>query len=202
MHVAVTRKPGRAGTRAADGFSRRAFTVDDVSRMMETGLIAPEERFELIEGDIVMLSAQHIAHERIKHALNIAFARSVGDDVYVAIDSALQIGDDILVVPDLAIVARTVYDGDRKSFARPRAQDIRLVIEVAAIPLAYDRKIKARLYARHGVSEYWLIDADQRIAHVHRDPRGDGWEIVDELDPGDKLTTPVVPSFAFMLAQA
>jgi Uma2 family endonuclease len=202
MSVAVPRTPSRAATRAADGFARRAFTVDDVSRMMEAGLIGPEERFELIEGDIVMLSAHHIAHERIKHALTSALAKAAGDDVFVAVESALQLGDDVLVVPDLAIVSRSVYDADPKSFARPRAQDVRLMIEVATATLAYDRKIKARLYARHGISEYWLVDATGRATHVHRGPRGDEWEFVDERGANDKLTTPVLPSFAFTLAQA
>lgn len=200
--TAAARTSPRASTRSADGFARRAFTVDDVSRMMEAGLIGPEERFELIEGDIVMTSAKHIGHERIKHALNAAFVRAVGDDVYVAIESALQLGDDILVVPDLAVVSRSVYQAEPKSFARPRAQDVRLMIEVATTTLAYDRKIKARLYARHGISEYWIVDAGERIAWIHRGPRGDDWEMVDERGPNDKLTTPVVPSLAFILAQA
>jgi Uma2 family endonuclease len=200
MNVAVT--PSRVATRAADGFARRAFTVDDISKMMEAGLIAPEERFELIEGDIVVMSAQHIVHERIKHALNIAFARTIGDDVYVAVESALQLAADILVVPDLAIVSRAVYEAEPKSFARPRAQDVRLMIEVAATTLAYDRKIKARLYARHGISEYSLTDANKRITHVHRGLHGDEWDVVEEVGPNDKLTTPVVPSLAFTLAQA
>jgi hypothetical protein len=33
-------------TRAAEGFARRAFTVDDISRMMEAGVIGEDERFE------------------------------------------------------------------------------------------------------------------------------------------------------------
>jgi Uma2 family endonuclease len=202
MDVAITRPPSRAVTRAADGFARRAFTVDDISKMMDAGLLGSEERFELIEGDIVMSSAQHIGHERIKHALNFALVKAAGEEVYVAVASALQLADDVLIVPDLAVVSRSVYAADPKSFARPRAKDVRLMIEIATGTLAYDRKIKARLYARHGISEFWLIDADERVAHVHRGPHGDHWEVVDERGPDDKLTTPVIPSFAFMLAQA
>ena len=192
----------RATTRAADGFARRAFAVDDIRTMIDAGLIAPEERFELIEGDIVMMSMQHIAHERIKHALAFAFARAAGDDVYVAVASALQLADDVLAVPDLAIVARDVYKAEPHSFARPRAQDLRMIVEIATATLAYDRKIKARLYARHGISEYWIVDAETQIAYVHRGPHGDEWDVVNELHATDKLTTPCLPSFAFMLAQA
>ena len=39
-----------AVTRAADGLLRRAFTVNDISRMMEAGIFSEDESFELIEG--------------------------------------------------------------------------------------------------------------------------------------------------------
>ena len=52
-----------AHTRAADGLPRRAFTVDDIRRMVEAGVIAEDERIELIEGDIVVMSAEGYAHD-------------------------------------------------------------------------------------------------------------------------------------------
>jgi len=58
-------------TTAAEGFPRRAFTVDDISRMIEAGVIGEDEKFELIEGEIVMMAAKGVAHERIKSALMI-----------------------------------------------------------------------------------------------------------------------------------
>ena len=39
----------RAVTRAAEGFDRRAFTVSEVLRMQEAGIISQDENFELIE---------------------------------------------------------------------------------------------------------------------------------------------------------
>jgi hypothetical protein len=45
-----------AVARAADGLPRRAFTVDDIHRMIEAGIFSEDERFELIEGDLVMMS--------------------------------------------------------------------------------------------------------------------------------------------------
>ncbi len=39
-----------AAARAADGLPRRAFTVDDIHRMIEAGIVTEDERFELIEG--------------------------------------------------------------------------------------------------------------------------------------------------------
>ena len=52
-------------TRAAEGFPRRAFTVEDIRRMIDAGVIGEDERFELIEGEIVPMSPKHDPHERI-----------------------------------------------------------------------------------------------------------------------------------------
>jgi hypothetical protein len=68
-----------AATTAAEGFPRRAFTVEDISRMMEAGVLGEDEKFELIEGEIVMMASKGIAHERIKSALNIAVVRALPD---------------------------------------------------------------------------------------------------------------------------
>jgi Uma2 family endonuclease len=68
MNVAVTT--------AAEGFPRRAFTVEDISRMIEAGVIREDEKFELVEGEIVVMASKGIAHERIKSALMIAVVRA------------------------------------------------------------------------------------------------------------------------------
>ena len=53
-----------APTTAAEGFPRRAFTIDDIGRMIDAGIIREDEKFELIEGEIVMMAAKGLAHER------------------------------------------------------------------------------------------------------------------------------------------
>ncbi len=53
-------------TRAAEGFDRRSFTVAEILRMQDAGIIAEDENFELIEGEIVPMQAKTHVHERIK----------------------------------------------------------------------------------------------------------------------------------------
>ena len=45
-----------AVTRAAEGFDRRLFTVDEILRMQEAGIISEDENFELVEGEIVPMN--------------------------------------------------------------------------------------------------------------------------------------------------
>ena len=188
-----------AFTRAAEGYPRRAFSVEDIRRMIDAGVIREDERFELIEGEIVMMAAERIAHDRIKNALTVAFARAVPDGLFVGVKSTLQLAENILVEPDLAIVARSVYHGDPKSFARPRSEDVLLLVEIAVSSLTYDRDVKARLYARHGIRELWVIDANERSAWVHTGPTGEGWSSVVARSGHETLTTPGLPGLAIRL---
>jgi Uma2 family endonuclease len=189
-----------AATNAAEGLPRRAFTVDDIVRMMEAGVFGEEERFELIEGELVMMSPKHVGHDRIKNVLNMALARAAPSDTFVAIEATLQLARDILVEPDITVISKSVYNADSKTFAQPRPEDVLLVIEVAVSSLAYDRRVKSRLYARHGIREFWVIDADQGITWIHTGPTGDGWTSIVERAPDEVLSTAALPGFALRLS--
>ena len=190
-----------AVTRAADGLLRRAFTVNDISRMMEAGIFSEDESFELIEGDLVMMSAKHVAHDRIKHLLTLALVRAAPDGMFVGIEASLQLARDILVEPDITVISKSVYNVPPKTFAQPRPEDVLLLIEIAASSLAYDRKLKARLYARHGIREYWVIDANKSVTWIHTGASGDGWSSIVERGPQDTLATPALPNFSVRLGE-
>ena len=180
---------------------RRAFTAEDIRRMVDAGVIGEEERFELIEGEIVMNAAKSAAHDNMQNALNLALSRLVPEGVYVGNGSTLQLAEDILVEPDLALISRSIYAVDPKSFVQPQPKDVLLVIEISVSSMDYDRKVKARLYARHGIREYWVVDALERITWVHAGPSGDGWSSIVERGPGETLTTAALPGFAIRLDQ-
>jgi len=58
-----------ATTRGMDGFDRRAFTVEDLDRMYEAGVLDRDERIELIRGELVPMNAQSTPHGFIKSRL-------------------------------------------------------------------------------------------------------------------------------------
>jgi len=189
-----------AWTRAAEGFPRRAFTVADVQRMLDSGIIAEGERVELIKGELVVMAAKSVAHDNVQNALNLLFAKVVPAGLYVGNSSTLQLTEDILVEPDLAIISRGLYKRSAKGFARPRSEDVLLVVEVAVSSLAYDRDVKAQLYAQHGIPEYWLIDANERTTWVHKGPSAGNWPSIAKHGPEEILTTPALPGLAIKLS--
>jgi Uma2 family endonuclease len=156
-----------AATTAAEGFPRRAFTVEDISRMIEAGIIGEDEKFELIEGEIFMMAAKGIAHEQIKSALLVAVARVLPDDLTMGVETTLRLTNTIMLEPDIAVFPKKLFRKSAAGFAQLDPGEARLVVEVAVSSLSYDKGLKARLYARHPVRELWVIDANERITWGH-----------------------------------
>jgi Uma2 family endonuclease len=188
-----------AWTRAADGLARRAFSVDDVRQMVDTGILDEDERIELIEGDLVMMAAKGYAHDYIKNALNLALARALPDNLALGVEMTVQFAQNMILEPDIAVFARKALIKSGANFSQITPGGLLLAIEVAASSLAYDKGLKARLYARHNVQEFWVIDANERITWIHTGPNGEIWSSIVERGPQDMLTTSALPNFSIRL---
>jgi Uma2 family endonuclease len=189
-----------AWTRAADGLARRAVSVGDIRRMIDTGVLNEDERIELVEGDLMMMSAKGYAHDYIKNALNLAIARALPDALSMGVEMTVQFSQDMILEPDIAVFALEALIKSTANFSQIRSGGLLLAIEVAASSLAYDKGLKSRLYARHRVQEFWVIDANERITWVHTVPRGDSWSSIVERGPQETLSTPALPAFSIRLA--
>jgi Uma2 family endonuclease len=190
-----------APTTAAEGFPRRAFTVEDISRMIEAGVIREDEKFELIEGEIVMMATKGVAHQRIKSALVVAVVRALPDHLTVGVETTLQLTDTVMLEPDIAVFPKELFEKSSDGFAQLDPGEAYLVIEIAASSLAYDKGLKARLYARHRVGEFWVVDANERTTWVHTGPSGEGWSSVIKYGPDDALTTSALPGVSIRLGE-
>ena len=180
-------------TRAAEGFDRRAFTVREILRMQEAGIISEAENFELIEGEIVPMQPKKHVHELIKSALNLRLARALPDHLWLGVESTMDLSRNTFVEPDLVVYPRGT------KLEEVKGGDIMLAIEVALTSRKYDRGLKARIYARYGVRELWVIDASRRRAHIHSGPRDESWDSIVERGPEDALSCAAIPGFSVML---
>ena len=161
--------------------------------MQEAGIISDDENFELIEGEIVPAPARSHVHELIKSTLSMGFARALPDNLWLGVASTMYLSKDTFVEPDLILYPRGIR------LEEVKGTDIVLAVEVALTSLAYDRGLKAQLYARHGVRELWVIDADQRRAYVHTAPMAGAWKSVVERGPRDALSCAAIPGFSVTL---
>jgi len=182
-------------TRAAEGLPRRSFTVAEIRRMVEAGIIAEDESFELIEGELVPMSPKGNQHEVIKAALNEILAAHKPRDLRLAVETSLYLDERTFVEPDLCLYPKRILPEDVEG------RDVLLAVEVAASSMAYDRGLKARIYARHGIRELWVVDAATRETWVHREPATDGqWGSVERIAADAPLAAAALPAIVVRMA--
>ena len=84
----------------------------------------------------------------------------------------------------------------------PRAQDLRLVVEIADTSLNFDLTVKAALYARAKVFEYWVLDVVGRRLLVHRNPRSGAYADITVYDQHESVSPLAAPHASFRVADA
>ncbi|WP_181702897.1 Uma2 family endonuclease [Chthonobacter albigriseus] len=179
---------------AADGLPRRLFTVADVERMVEVGLIGEDERVELIDGELIPMSPKGNEHEIYKTALMMYWARRCPPDLVFVPETTFRLSVDTFLEPDFVVMPRTV--GIRKL----NGATALLAVEIGVSSLGYDLGKKAGVYARFGIRELWVIDPIARVVHVHRRPSPEGYGEVQAFGDSDMLSPELAPDLAFRLA--
>lgn len=135
--------------------------------MAEVGLLSRDDRVELIEGEIVEMPPIGDRHAAAVDLLAAALIRSVGDGAHVRIQGPIRLGASSEPQPDLTLLA---CRADSYKSGHPTPKDVLLVIEVSDTTLGYDLDVKARLYAQHGIREYWVLDLVENQLHRLRHP--------------------------------
>lgn len=145
---------------------RRLLTVEEFDCAWAQGVYGPEERLELIEGEVIQkVSPQESPHATGVRLCDKATNRIFGSGYDVRTQLPLRLGPRSKPEPDVAVVA-----GEIRDYAREHPQTAVLVIEISDSTLAYDRGVKASLYARAGIADYWIVNLVDRVLEVHRLP--------------------------------
>ena len=172
--IRIPERPTDEGEPMADAPSgeevpayRRRFTVADVRRLDQLGFFRPEERVELIDGDLVVMSRIGSFHAGCTKGLARRFILALGDRATVGVQDPIRLSDQFEPEPDIS-VAR--YREDNYASAHPGAADLFLVVEIMDTSGPYDRGVKLPRYAREGVPETWLVDLWGGFIERHRRP--------------------------------
>jgi Uma2 family endonuclease len=170
------------GLAMTDWIPRHRITVDEYYRMAEDGILPPDARVELIEGEIIDMPPIGSTHAGTVMLLSRLLSRAIGDLAYVSGQSPIRLSDISEPQPDVALLK------PRPDFYRhghPKSVDTLLIIEVSVTTLRYDLQVKVPLYARHEVPEVWVVDLHGKQLHVFRSPKSGAYaEVVASDDPG------------------
>ena len=143
----------------------RRWTRREYDRLIELGVLHEDEPIELLAGRLVVQEPQRTPHamatQLAAEALRIAF----GPGWSVRVQLPIALDADSEPEPDVAVVQGSPRDYPREHPSRPA-----LVVEVSHDSLRADRILKARLYARAGIGDYWIVNLVEQILEVHRAP--------------------------------
>ena len=169
---------------------RRVFSVDEFHRMAEAGVLAEDDRLELLDGEIVQMAPIGSRHAGCVARLSDSFWERCRAIAIVNVQNPLVLSGQTELYPDIALLKRRP---DFYSQSVPQPGDVLLVVEVAETSGDYDRRIKVPRYARAGVPEVWVVDLRDRAIDVYRRAGGDEYREHRRVGPGESLMIPGVP---------
>lgn len=182
MTATKTKKP--RATTGPGGLPFRRFTVDEYYAMVEAGVLAEDDRVELLDGLVVNMAPIGSRHGGCVNIYTRLLSRLVGDRAILQVQNPIHLGDDSEPQPDLALLR------DRPDFysaSHAEAVDVLLLIEVADTSLDYDRDEKLPRYARAGIPEVWLTVLPEGVVEAHTEPTENGYRVTRRLRAGDML---------------
>lgn len=173
--------------------SDRVYTVEDYMKLDDG------RRYELIGGELIMVPRPRYKYQKIAGRIFMKIESFLEEnpigEVVQEVDVCL--GDEV-VAPDVLFISRDRLDiiGELNVQGAPD-----LVIEILSPATAsYDKKQKSRLYFKHGVKEYWLVDPDVKFVDVYAAGEKE-WRWMGAFDQEDVLTTAILPGLEISLAE-
>jgi Uma2 family endonuclease len=163
----------------------RLLSIHDYHRMVEAGVLAADERVELIAGQLYKMAAKGTAHSAAMTRIERVLKACLGDRVLLRFQDPIQLDDYSEPEPDVAVVHVDPLDYEDH---HPTPGEVYLVIEVADSTLKRDRELKAPAYAQSGIQDYWILDVNQHQLYVFRSPTSTGYAIETVLSEADVIS--------------
>ena len=189
----------RPGDPQVAGPTRRLWTRESYHQAAEAGIFEPDEKLELIEGDILTLSPVGSQHSITVLRTFQFLAKAFGSGYHVNIQQPIALNDLTEPEPDV-IVARG--ESGHYEDHHPSPEELLLVVEVSDTTLQFDRIRKAALYSANGIPEYWLVNLPQRQIEVFRQPASDpNYQFIEILGEDQILSPLHAPNATIQIAE-
>src|ERR1700733_12958631 len=170
--------------------------------VLEASGLWDQQHLELVHGELISKMGKKRPHVKALVAVQAWLVRTFGEQFVnpeAPIDVAPEDNPTNEPEPDLVVLAKPSREYRERN---PRASDLRLVVEISDSTLGFDLTAKAELYARAGISEYWVVDVAARRLIVHRDPRAGLYRLVTAYGEQESVSPLALPDFEFRVLDA
>jgi len=169
---------------------RRRFTREEYHRMADAGILHEDDRVELIEGEIVLMTPIGRRHAACVAELNRLLVPAVGNRALLWPQNPITLPNESEPQPDIVLL-RPRADRYRQDDARP--EDVLLLVEVADTSQRYDRTVKLPLYGAAGIPEVWIVDLAGEVIEVYRRPTPSDYSQVERVGRGGVVAPGAFP---------
>jgi Uma2 family endonuclease len=147
----------------------------EYDRLMEAEILGPEDRIELLGGEMICKEPQYSPHATGISLVQRVLTAAFGPGWYVRPQMPVALDDESEPEPDVCVVP-----GNPRDYRDAHPERPVLIVEVALSRLRFDREHKGSLYARAGIADYWIVNIPDRRLEVYREPMTDaaarfGW---------------------------
>lgn len=170
----------------ASHWPKARFTVAQIWALIEKGLLPEDAKFELLNGEVIPMSPKGPLHEDVRLAV-MRWLKALPNRIDALAETTLYLDKRSFMEPDYVLFSSAI---DIKDLTPDK---VLLAIEVADESWKYDVGKKAARYARHGVQEYWVIQAATRMTRVHRGAGTKGWKDIRDVPAGSALAPLCAP---------
>ena len=172
------------GEMMATSTTTRKFTVDEYNRMSQVGILDEDDRVELWDGEIRVMSPIGSAHSAVVNRLIALFSEALGKRVVLSVQNPVELDEYHDPQPDVAVLKPKA---DYYASGHPQPRDTLLVVEVSDTSLVYDREEKLPKYAEVGIPEVWIVDIQGEAIEQFSQPSGHDYQQRSVLGRGQRL---------------
>ena len=173
------------------------FDVRQYHALAEAGILTKEDRVELINGEIVVMSAIGTEHMATVDASAEFWITAVSGRAIVRIRGSVRLDEWNEPQPDVTLLKY------RADFYRSRSagpDDVLLIVEVSDTSLSYDRGVKLNLYAEFEIPETWIANIQARTIEVYSNPVDGEYTERRNYQHGQTVTPAAFPDIALPVA--
>ena len=182
----------------ATDYRTRPFTVEEYFKLVEVGILAEDERVELLDGEIILMAPIGPDHNSTVLRMTRYFVSRFGERAMVLPQGSMRLSRISAPEPDFCVL-RPKDDFYRAALAEP--EDVLALVEVASTSLAYDRGRKLRAYARAGIPEYWIADLVAWTVVRYRSPNDLGYSETTINSGDDEIALSAIPEVTFGVSE-
>jgi Uma2 family endonuclease len=174
----------------------KKWTVQDLLALEKAGRLDPNERIELLDGEVYKMQPIGEGHASETDYLTHLFTSRFASRATVRVQGPVLLDEGDLPQPDVALLR---FDPTFYKKSHPKSEDIYLLVEISDSTLVYDRGRKLKRYALAGIREVWIVNLTANHTEVFRNPAGEEYLTRFVVKAGEAVAPLAFPEDALVV---